>query len=54
MEGCYTWTRECLNESIPNPCAVAQTTDSGCAVTPVWFWLLAGALGFALLARGKH
>lgn len=51
-DGCYTWERECQSTSFPNPCAQAAATVT-CAETPLWFWVLAGALGVALFVGGK-
>jgi len=43
---CYTWQRKCL--TFPNPCSVAQQ-PAACPETQCWFWILAAAIGIALV-----
>jgi hypothetical protein len=52
-DGCYTWERKCYAQSFPDPCHVNDPQDSGCGSTPVWFWVMAGALGLALMVGGR-
>jgi len=51
LGSCYTWKAQCL--TFPNPCAVsAQQSSAACGETACWFWILAAAVGIALIAEG--
>jgi len=50
MTPCYTWQAKCL--TFPNPCGSELVSGAQtCGETQCWFWLLAAALGIALVAE---
>jgi hypothetical protein len=52
-DGCYTWQPRCYANSFPDPCQVNSPGAASCLSTPVWFWVMAGALGLALIVGGN-
>jgi hypothetical protein len=50
LSGCYTWEANCL--TFPNPCATTQVAPN-CAEPACWFWILAGAVGIALVLEKR-
>jgi hypothetical protein len=50
LSGCYTWEAKCL--TFPNPCTQTQQAQS-CAEPACWFWILAAAVGIALVLEKR-
>jgi MYXO-CTERM domain-containing protein len=51
LSGCYTWESQCL--TFPNACSSAQAPSCG-SQTQCWFWLLAAAVGVALVVERRR